>query len=415
MAGQFGLRLGPPAGDYTEGFVNFARMREERLAKFQTAMKKNGVAVALLCRPENIRYVTGTKFYTFVERLRYTLAFAEYPPIQFEYFGNPPGECPWIKPENRRLSHHWADQAPGPEAVLDTAKRFAADIKKELQQKGLEKERLGIDSLDEPGRQALIEAGINIVNVMPVMLEARAIKTKDEINCLHMAAVIADSGHYAMYEAIKPGVRERDIVAAGIGTMYRAGAEGVADLYVHAGGLVGGGSANSDKIIQVGDVVTIDVFKTTYMGYNTCYYRIYLVSRKPTIKEKDMYKAANERVYKVIDAIKPGVTTADVAANWASAKDKKMPCEDVLWCDELGHGLGLALYEYPIINRLWSPDHPQTIVKGMTMAVEATEFDPLVGRVKVEEMLTVTDTGVEIFSRMPVKDLMICSPIIVAD
>ena len=56
-----------------------------------------------------------------------------------------------------------------------------------------------------------------------------------------------------------------------------------------------------------------------------------------------------------------------------------------------------------------------TIEKGMTMAVECMEFDPLVGRTKLEEMVVVTDDGAEVFTRMPVKDIMISNPITVAD
>jgi methionine aminopeptidase len=75
-------------------------------------------------------------------------------------------------------------------------------------------------------------------------------------------------------------------------------------------------------------------------------------------------------MYKVIDTIKPGVTTADCAKYWTPAKEKGYPDERYMWCDDLAHGMGLWLYEYPIINRLWSLEHPQTIQKGMTMALE---------------------------------------------
>jgi len=62
------------------------------------------------------------------------------------------------------------------------------------------------------------------------------------------------------------------------------------------------------------------------------------------------------------------------------------------------------------LMRCWSLKHPQIIEKGMTMAVEAMEFDPLIGRTKLEEMLVVTDTGVEVFSRVPVKDILVANP-----
>ncbi len=418
MAGKFGLRLGSggAAYDTTVGVADFSRMRQERLAKAKAAMKKHGIAVALLLRPENIRYVTGTYGPDFIERLRYTLAFAENDPILYSWMGGPLGECPWLKPENSKISTHWAAESAGPDATWEASKKFANEIKAELKKKGLDKEKLGTDGfLDEPGRQALTDAGIQLVNVQPVLLEARAVKTQDEINCLHMAAVIADTAHFAMYQAIKPGIRERDIVAVGTDSLLRHGSEFGASVAVSSGGRIGGSSLTSDKIIQVGDVVTIDIVHATYMGYQTCYYRNYVVSRKPTDKEKDLHNRSLERMYKVIDSIKPGVSTADCAKGWARAKDKGFPDEWYMWCDDLAHGLGLYLYEYPIINRLWSLDHPMTIEKGMTMAIECMEFDPMVGRTKLEEMIAVTDTGVEIFTRMPVKDMIIASPITTAD
>jgi len=405
------LQWGEGGVDWDER-INFSRMREERLAKAKAAMKKNGVVVCLLARPENIRYVTSTVAVDFIDQLRYAVAFAEHGPIIYQM---PPGKlfgtCPWIKPENCRNAIQWANEACGREATRDAARKFAESIKRDMQERGLEKEKLGIDKLDEPAHQALREAGIETVDIMPVMLEARAIKTEDEINCLKMAVSIVDAGWYALYEALKPGVRDRDLVAEANKALFRAGAESVWGLTVSSGGA----PPNTDKIIQVGDLVTTDFVRVTYMGYCSCYYRNIIVGRKPNDKEQDMHKRSYERMYKVIDSIKPGVTTADAAKHWLTAGERGYPSEENVWCEDLGHGLGLWLYEYPIVNRLWSLDYPMTFEKGMTLAVEAMEFDPDVGRTKLEEMVVVTDKGAEVITRMPVKDMMIASPITIAE
>ncbi len=396
---------GPEAVDWSER-INTARMREERLAKAKASLKKNGIAACLLMRPENMRYVTSTKGVNFIDQLRYSVAFAEHDPIVYELPpGNLFGTCPWIKPENLKLAILWADEACGRDATLERAKKFAQSIKRDLKEKGLEKEKLGIDKLDEPGQQALREAGIETVDVMPAMLEARAVKTEDEIYCLMMAVAISEVGWYALYEALKPGVLGRDLIAVANKAMYSAGAE---DVW----GVLGG--ARNTGIVQVGDVITVDFCRITYLGYNTCYYRNVIVGRKPNQKEMDMHKRSYERVYNVIQAIKPGATTADAAKHWLPAKERGYPTEEYVWCEDLGHGIGLWLYEYPTINRLWSFDYPMTLVKGMTMAVEAMEYDREVGRTKLEEMIVVTDTGAEIMTKMPVKDMMIASPIITA-
>ena len=409
---KYAVRLfgGPDSVDYSEK-INMARMREERLAKAKASLKKNGIAACLLMRPENIRYVTSTRGADFINQLRYSITFTEHDPILYEM---PPGSlfgiCPWIKPENLRLAILWADGSAGPEASYERAKKFAQLIKQDLKEKGLEKEKLGIDMLDEPGHQALKEAGIETVDVMPAMLEARAIKTEDEINCIQMAVAIAEVGWHALYQALKPGVMTREFIAAAKDAMIRAGAD---DTW----GVLGG--ARATGIVHVGDVITVDFCRITYLGYNTCYYRNIIVGRAPNEKEKDLHKRSYERVYNVIEAIKPGVSTADVAKHWLPCNERRYPpggypTEEYVWCEDLAHGLGLWLYEYPIIDRMFSLDHPMTIEKGMTMAVEAMEMDPEVGRTKLEEMIVVGDNGAEIMTKMPIKDMMIASPIITA-
>jgi len=404
---KFALRLfgGPEAVDWSER-INMDRMRKERLAKATLSLKKNGIAACMLMRPENIRYVTSTRGADFIDQLRYCLAFADHEPIMYEM---PPGHlfgtCPWIKPENVKLAILWADEACGRDATWERARKFARLIKQDLEEKGLGKEKLGIDKLDEPGQQALREAGIETVDVMPAMLEARAVKTEDEIYCLMMAVAISEVGWYALYEALKPGVLGRELIAVANKAMYSAGAE---DVW----GVLGG--ARNTGIVQVGDVITVDFCRITYLGYNTCYYRNIIVGRKPNQKEMDMHKRSYERVYNVIEAIKPGATTADAARHWLPAKERGYPTEEYTWCEDLAHGIGLWLYEYPTINRLWSFDYPMVLEKGMTMAVEAMEYDREVGRTKLEEMIVVGDKGAEIMTKMPIKDMMIASPIITA-
>ena len=63
---------------------------------------------------------------------------------------------------------------------------------------------------------------------------------------------------------------------------------------------------------------------------------------------------------------------------------------------------------------MFSLDYPMTIEKGMTMAVEAMEMHPEIGRTKLEEMSVVGDNGDENMTKMPIKNMMIASPIITA-
>jgi Xaa-Pro aminopeptidase len=404
------LLFGSEGVDWEER-IHFARMREERLFRARAAMKKHEIAACLLCQPDNVRYVTGIAFPTFLPQLDYVLLCTGHEPIYYQRLGRVLKGCPWIKPEDFRLAlTKWRGYAGGQEVTWALAKKFAADIKSTLKEKSLEKERLGIDGFDEPARQALREAGIELVEVMPVMLEARAAKTKDEINCLKMASAIVDVAWQAVYESIKPGIRDREIEAVAHEALLRAGAESIGFVPVTSGAP----ARSTDKRVQVGDVVTIDFVGITYMGYTTCYYRSFVVGRKPTNKEKEMHKKCYERIYKVIDAIRPGATTADAAKHFAPASSYGHPSEEYMVGHDLGHGLGLSMYEHPVIERLYSFQYPQTFEKGMVVAIEAQEDDPNVGLIKLEEMVVVGETGAEVYTRMPIEDIMIASPILTA-
>jgi Xaa-Pro aminopeptidase len=78
------LAFGTGGTDWQER-INFAKMRQERLAKGQGMMKKYGIASALLTRSENIRYMTGLRGAPeFAPQMRYALVFTEHEPIMYE-------------------------------------------------------------------------------------------------------------------------------------------------------------------------------------------------------------------------------------------------------------------------------------------------------------------------------------------
>ena len=127
----------------------------------------------------------------------------------------------------------------------------------------------------------------------------------------------------------------------------------------------------SDRIIQPGDIVFMDLAALTWNGYKSCYYRTYCVGKEPTQEQKDTYATALEWLYDSIGAVKVGATTRDIASKWPSAKETwGYEDEDQAAANLWGHGLGLAQYDPPVISRIWSLDHPIEIQEGMTFALE---------------------------------------------
>lgn len=404
-----GLRFGVAGVDWKEG-IDFARMRNERLAKAQAAMKEHGIAACLLMGGENIRYVTGVRGPHYAFGLRYALAFAEYDPIVYELgdtLDHNRIHASWVQPENWRCSYSWLGGICGPDAAREEAKKWADAIVEDLRNKGLAKEKLGVDMVDGAGAQALADAGVQIVDAMPALTEARRIKTKDEIGCMKMAVAIANAGFYSAWQTMRPGIRQCDVTGPAMDAIIRAGAE-----YPFVGVMAGPNTfdlyhvQNDDKIIDPGDLVQVQLCGTSYMGYNCCIYRTFTVGRKPNAKEKGFYSKCYERVYSVIEAIKPGANTADAAKNLLPAGTWGYETEEALLQGEVGHGQGLGLFERPVINRSFSLDHPQPFEPGMVIAVECREGERGYGGVRLEEMVVVTETGNKIITTWPSEEIM---------
>jgi Xaa-Pro aminopeptidase len=106
--------------------------------------------------------------------------------------------------------------------------------------------------------------------------------------------------------------------------------------------------------------------------------------------------------------VRPGVTTAEVASVWPRAEEFGFPNEEAAFALQFGHGVGLSIWEKPIISRLVSLDHPETIEEGMVFALET--FWPASdgwSAARIEEQLVVTADGCEVITRFPAEELMI--------
>ena len=132
----------------------------------------------------------------------------------------------------------------------------------------------------------------------------------------------------------------------------------------------------TDRMMQPGDLMICDMIGPLFLGYRVCYYRTFKCGLKPTEKEKDMYKRVYEWQYTAMEAVKPGVSTAEIAEKWPPASTWGYKEEWECWSNELGHGIGLSQYEPPLIGRsFW----PQTIEKGMTFSLETWDGEDGVG------------------------------------
>jgi Xaa-Pro aminopeptidase len=288
------------------------------------------------------------------------------------------------------------------------AEETADKIVRELEKHGLMKEPVGVDLVEPPVMFALQERGVKVVDGQWLMQDSRVIKTQDEISLLAHAAGMVDAVYDKIYEALRPGVRENDLVGLAAKFLYEHGSE-----YVEGVNAISGERCSphphvfSDRAHRPGDPAYFDILHS-YMGYRTCYYRTFAVG-SASQEMLDAYKRCRDHLDQAIAMIKPGVTTGEVASLWPKAEEFGFPNEEAAFGLQYGHGIGLAIWERPVISRLVSIDHPEVIQEGMVFALET--FWPAKGghqAARIEEEMVVTKDGCEVISKFPAEDLLVC-------
>ncbi len=288
-------------------------------------------------------------------------------------------------------------------------KLYAEEIAGLIEDAGMKGMPVGVDYAETAMFHALQEAGLNVVDGQQVMLSAREIKNWDEIQLLTQAASMVDGVYHMIYEELKPGVRENDIVALSNKLLYEMGSDDVEAINAISGERCNPHPHNfTDRLFRPGDQAFFDILQS-YQGYRTCYYRTFNIGRATPV-QNDAYVKAREWLDAAIQAIKPGVTTDQVAKLWPTAQSLGFPDELSAFGLQFGHGLGLALHERPIISRAVSLENPMEIKTGMVFALETyCPADDGFSAARIEEEVVVTDTGCEVISLFPAEELPIAN------
>jgi Xaa-Pro aminopeptidase len=400
--------------EWKEG-IDWSRVREWRLARAQDAMRAHGLGAMLCMYDENVRYLTSTLtpgWNRLKPGLRYAVVCEGKQPILYEQ-----GDIgihilknsPWIPPQNVRHSFAWIKGAAGAASTMQVEK-FTKALLNDLEDAGVKDQPLGVDFIDINMMRAFEKAGINWTDGMTPMMEARAIKSPGEQMGLSIVGSMCDAVHYELSRYLKPGLTENEVAAFGFEYLYSfPGVEDVEDVIVSSGPNAWPNWRNfSDRIIRPGELVIVDIAALTWNGFKSCVYRTFCVGGEPTDEMKRYYATALGWLRDSIDVVKPGVTTADIASKWPSAKEAwGYEDEDMAAANNWGHGLGLAQYDQPVISRIWSLDYPVEIKPGMVFALETQHGKVHEFGVRVEEMLVVTETGHELLTSFPIDEITV--------
>jgi Xaa-Pro aminopeptidase len=403
--------LGTMGVDFEER-VDYRRMHRYRLGRAQAALEASDLGALLLFDDNNVRYVTSTKIGEWArDKLsRWVLLTRGGDPILWD-FGSAAVHhklySPWLRPENCRAG------VIGMRGTIEPAfglmKHHAEEMASILKSAGVAKMPVGVDIIEPPMMFELEKAGVKVKDGQQVMLEAREVKSADEIALLNRAAAMVDGAYDLIDQKLRPGVRENDIVAMVNEFLYRHGSDDVEAVNAISGERCNPHPHNfTDRMIRPGDQVFFDILQA-FMGYRTCYYRTFNVTRA-TPSQQDAYKKCREWLDLAIDLIKPGVSTDEVCSVWPKAQEFGFPDELSAFGLQFGHGLGLNLHERPIISRVVSMDHPTVIKEGMVFALET--YCPATdgfSAARIEEEVVVTDKGHRVITQFPAEELPIAN------
>ncbi|MDT5267390.1 MAG: Xaa-Pro aminopeptidase, partial [Mycobacterium sp.] len=283
------------------------------------------------------------------------------------------------------------------------------EIKGMLDDAGLSDAPVGVDIVEPAFLFEMQRQGLKVVDCQQRMLDAREIKSADEIMLLTQAAAMVDGVYQDVFEALKPGIRENEIVALVNQRLYAMGSDQVEAVNAISGERCNPHPHNfTDRLIRPGDQAFFDIIHS-FNGYRTCYYRTFNVG-SATSSQHDAYTKAREWMDASVDMVRPGVGTDEVAAVWPKATEFGFDNELAAFGLQFGHGLGLGLHERPIISRLNSMTEPIELKEGMVFALET--YCPASdghSAARIEEEVVVTADGPRILTLFPAQELVIAN------
>jgi Xaa-Pro aminopeptidase len=399
--------LPPVTPPIDTSIVDLPTLRAERLARLQAAMRAAGADVALYFSPGNIRYATGTAImtvYSLGASVRCALVPAEGAPILFEHAESAHVSAR-IAPDVRPFQPwEYFDE------VEARAGRWADELVSAMGEIGVGGSTLFVDKLAAPAFLALGDRGVGFADVGPLSMDAREVKTPEELKAFQVNAELGMRLMGAVEAAVRPGVREVDVLAEMTDVLLRNGGE-----YLITRAVVSGPNTNpwnleaTDRTVREGELVFVDTDAFGWEGYFVDLSRTFLCGDvAPTRAQRDTYRAAHEWLAAARDALRPGITFHEYAAGVPDLPRRYRARR----YEALSHAAGLddegpstAFADDP------HPPNPEREIKpGMVLCLEAyfgAEDEP--EGVKLEDQVEVTADGCRVQIPYPFSDALLGS------
>jgi Xaa-Pro dipeptidase len=370
--------------------VDLALLRSGRLARLQAAMRAHDVEACCFFNQANVRYATGTAVMTVYSSgnfVRCAVVPAEGRPVLFEH------------PKALHISGRIVDDVrPMPfwEFTDDPrieARNWARQIVAAMRETGARTNRLAVDRLGTPAFLALADEGIEVVDSGALTLDAREVKTPEEIGLIEANADIGVGMLSAFEEALRPGIRERELLSIITDVVLRRGGE-----YLISRACVSGPNTNpwsleaTDRPVEAGDLVFVDTDAYGIEGYLIDVSRTFLCGEGTgNDRQRDAYRAAHAWLTGARELVGPGITTQEFARRAPSLPERYLAQRYEVMVHSAGledEGPSVAYPEDP------QPNPDRALREGMVLCLEVYAGE-VGGRdgVKLEDQVLVTGDG----------------------
>ena len=230
----------------------------------------------------------------------------------------------------------------------------------------------------------------------PILRELRMCKDVAEIEQLRRAGAAIDRVHARVGEWLRAGRTEAEVgadIAAAIVEEGHASADFV---------IVGSGPnaasphhSVSDRVIESGDVVVVDIGGPLPSGYCSDSTRTYAVGPPGEPDVARVYAALQAAQQASVDAVRPGATCQDVDRAGRAVLAQAGLAEHFI--HRTGHGIGLDVHEEPYIVE----GNDLLLEPGMAFSVEPGVYHEGRWGARIEDIVVVTETGCERLNDRP--------------
>lgn len=401
--------------------INWDELRRKRVARAHQYLAKHGIGAAIVYNHDRKRYLSGIFNHAYGKHVPHDFALlirgAGFPYFSVVTRNNDRArlqrECPWMEgrllSEEELVNPHILRYQPAAEAEREYAKH-AAQVLGLMKKHGAADLPISVD-YSSPGMiQALMKAGLKVVDGKSWIDECCMVKFDEEIICMKTAASINEAGYGAIVRDVRIGMTEADLRAIMAKAIYERGGEYIEGWVTNAGDRASPRAFNwSDRPLRPRDFVSLEACHVNYCGYKVCYDRTFQMAGRITEIQREIYQTVVEMQEKFSQLLKPGVTTRELAQkrpkpglNMKTAKEMRE--WRATWSNHFG-GMGISWDSAPYFYNVEDPDF--VLERNMTMAYHAMLSTEGSGGVAIENTYRITENGCESLTQFPFEDIVV--------